>query len=373
MIIGITKEIKGDEERVAILPSGVKNFVSHGHKVLVQEDAGLASGFTNQDYIAAGAQIVSSMIDVYKEADLMFKVKEVIREEYHYIREGQIFFGYYQTQDRPELTKVLLDKKAIVYSYERVENQEGEFPLLAPMSVIAGKVSAILGAYHLFNTNGGEGILIGGYPGIEPAKVAILGAGNSGLGALQYLVGLGAEVTLLDRNIHKLKNVMDTYPGVKTLLFSEDSLRKVLSEVDMLINSIRLKSGPPLLTRDMLRLMKPNSLIVNADGMPYGAIETARETTHDDPSYTVDGIKHISINNYPSAVTKTSTMALANSTTPYVLEVANKGWVQASRDNLALKNGLSLARGHLTLSHTAKLHGLDYTPVEEVLNIFSLD
>lgn len=369
MIIGIPREVKGDEKRVSILPSGVESFISAGHEVIIEQNAGLANGFSDEDYIVSGANIVPLAIDVYNKADLIFKVKEIVNEEYDYIREGQILLGYYQTQDRPELTRLLLDKKVVVYSYERIRDKMGEYPLLSPMSAIAGKVSVILGAYYLFNTQGGDGILIGGFPGIEPAKITILGAGNSGLGALRYAYGLGADITLLDRNIHKLKKVKESFQGVKTLLVNESNIKKVLSETDMLINSIRHKSGPYIINRNMLKSMKPNSLIVNADGMPHGAIETAKETTHEDPCYIVDGIRHISISNYPSAVTKTATMALANATTPYVLNIANKGWIRATKENDALQNGLTIANGYLTFEHAAKLHNLKYTSVDDVINI----
>lgn len=348
MIIGVPKETKEDDTRVSILPSGVDRLVFAGHQVIIEKNAGLASGISDEDFIKAGAKMVPTMGDVYKNAELIFKVKEVTQEECEHLREGHILLGYYLLQSKPELAKILLEKKVIVYAYERLKDERGEYPLLAPMSELSGNVAVILGAYYLFNTDGGNGILIGGYPGVEAAKVTILGAGNSGLGAVRYAASLGAEVTLLDRNVHKLKSVKESTPGVRTFLINSCNLKKILPETDLLINSLKYMEDDYLITKDMLKLMKPNSLIVDADGKPHGAIETIRGTTHSDPCYTVDGIRHIAIPNYPSAVPRTSTAALANATIPYVIEIANKGWEQATRENEGLKNSLIVAKGHLT-------------------------
>lgn len=367
MIVGILKETKGDEARVAITPREAATLIQQGHQVMIEKGAGFASGFMDDDYIAEGVHIIESAASIFSQAHLIFKVKELTAAEYPMVRKGQIITGYYQTQMRETLTRALLKKEAVIFSYERGADKNGYYPMLAPMSELTGKVACLLGVHYLFNTEGGEGILVGGYRSNDAAHVTILGAGNSGQAALHYAYGLGAKVTVLNRDYQKLITIKKERPSVTILELTEENIRKVLPQTDLLINTIRYQ-GEPLVTREMLKSMKKKkALIVDADTLPEGAIETTRETTHQDPIYQVEGIRHIAISNYPNAIVKTATHAFSTSVTPYISEIANKGWKQAAKDNLVLKNSLTMAEGLLFYKDVAHIHGLAYTSLTDYL------
>lgn len=368
MVIGIPREIKDGEFRVAAIPNTVQQLVSANHKVLVETNAGLASGFTDDDYKKAGAEIIDSPKELYEKADMIYKVKEIFPQEYDYLKEGQILFTYIHSANRPEMTQVLLDKKIVGISYEDIETDKGDFPLLSPMSDIAGYTGLLMGVFYSFATNGGNGTLIGGAPGVDPAKVVILGAGNVGTCVAKYALGLGADVTIMDVNLDRLKELnTNVFPNVKTLYSSKENLCEILPRTDLLFNAVKWFPGLRLVSRDMLKLMKKGSLIVDIDAEENGAIETSHFTTHDDPVYEVDGIRHYSVPNLPSAAARTASCALSNATIPYAIQIANKGWENAAKDSAAIRKGVCFVKGTLTFEPTAIRQERSFTPVEEIL------
>ncbi|MDY0168416.1 MAG: alanine dehydrogenase [Thermoguttaceae bacterium] len=370
MIIGVPKEIKDGELRVALTPVGAETLVAHGHSVLVETCAGLAAGMTDDEYRQAGASILDTMQDVYRQAEMILKVKEILPPEYSLLREDHVLFTYIHSAIRPEETQVLLDRKVVGIAYENVTPDGRDFPLLTPMSEIAGEVGMLMGAYHLFAVQGGSGLLLSGAPGVEPAKVAILGAGHVGLGAARYALGMGADVTLLDIDLARLRTVrQEVFPGVKTLYCVRANVERVLRESDVLVNAVKWSPGLTLVSRDMLKLMKRTALIVDIDCEPNGAVETCRFSTHADPIYEVDGIRHLCVPNLPSAVARTASLSLCNATLPYTLELAEKGWLQAVKDNAALRKGMSFAKGCLTFLPTAEAQNRPYTTPERAIEL----
>ena len=368
MKIGIPKEIKNGEYRVSIIPMGVEILTSRGHEVFIETNAGLTSGITDNDYKEVGAKIVDNIQSVYELSEMILKVKEILPAEYDLMKEDQIIFTYLHTANRPEETQALLRKKVIAFAYEDIMDDDGKFPLLQPMSEIAGAVGSLMGIYHMLTTKGGNGILVGGAPGVEPAKVIVLGAGSVGVVAARYALNLGADVTILDINIEKMQQVKDNVlPNVKTLYSCKQNIIRILKDTDMVINAVKWIPGLTLISRDMLKYMKKDSLIVDIDCEPNGAIETCRYSTHDNPIYEVDGIRHLCVPNLPSAVANTSSAALSNATIPYVFEIANKGWYKAANDNESLKRGLDFIKGHLTFRDTAIAQNIQYEKVEDVL------
>ncbi len=370
MIIGVPKEIKDGEFRVALTPVGAETLVSRGHKVLVETRAGLAAGMTDDDYRRAGADILPDMETVYRQAEMILKVKEILPPEYSLLREDQIVFTYIHSAIRREETQVLLDRRVIGIAYENLTYDDREFPLLTPMSEIAGEVGMLMGAYHLFAVHGGSGLLLGGVPGVEPAKVAILGGGHVGIGAARYALGMGADVTILDINLARLRTVrQEIFPGVKTLYCIRANVERILPEVDLLVNAVKWSPGLTIVSRAMLGLMKRDALIVDIDCEPHGAIETCDYTSHANPISVVDGIRHLCIPNLPSAVARTSSLSLCNATLPYALELADKGWLQAMKDNAALRKGMSFAKGYLTFLATAEAQNRPYTTPEKAIEL----
>jgi alanine dehydrogenase len=303
---------------------------------------------------------------------MILKVKELFPEEFDFLREGQIIFTYLHSANNPEETQALLDKKVIAIAYEDIETDDGRCPLLTPMSEIAGEVGLIMGVYHMFATTGGSGILIGGAVGSEPANVAILGAGNVGIGAARYAIGLGADVTLLDIDLERLRDIRQTIlPRIKTVYLNEFNVRQMLPKIDLLINAVKWppQSDEHIVTREMLGLMKNKALIVDISCDPAGAIETCVPTSHDQPTYVVDGIQHYCVDNLPSAVAKTASNALSNTSLPYVLKIADKGWLAAIKDDVTLRRGLGFAFGHLTFKPTATAQNRPYTSAEEIIEM----
>ncbi len=370
MIIGVTKEIKEDEFRVSATPVGVAALVARGHEVVVQADAGAGPGFSDDDYRSAGATILPDAHSVYGAAEMLYKVKEILPSEFELLEEGQTLFTYIHSANKPNQTQTLLDKKIAGIAYENVETDDGDFPLLNPMSEIAGEVGMLLGVYHLFTTAGGSGILIGGSPGCAPAKVAIVGAGHVGIGAAKYALGLGAEVTMIDVDIDHLRNLRrTTLPNVKTLYSTRGNMEKLLPEIDILVNGVKWRPGTRIVSRDMLKLMKKKSLIVDIDCEEDGGIETCKYTTHADPVFEVDGVRHLCIPNLPSAVARTASEALCNVTLPYAIDIADKGWLRAVKDSRPLRRGLGFASGYLTFRPTAEAQNREFTPAEKAIEL----
>ena len=374
MIIGVPREIKKNEHRVSVTSPAVDALVSRGHQIIIETRAGAGSGISDADFTSAGATLVPDARTVYRKAEMILKVKELFPQEFDLLKEGQIIFTYIHSANNPEETQALLDKKVIAIAYEDIETDDGKCPLLTPMSEIAGEIGLVMGVYHMFTTSGGSGILIGGAVGSQPAKVAILGAGNVGLGAARYAVGLGADVILLDIDLERLRQVRQTMlPGIKTVYLNPFNVRQMLPEIDLLINAVKWppRSDEHIVTREMLKLMKTNSLIVDISCDPAGAIETCVPTSHDQPTYVVDGIRHYCVDNLPSAVAKTASDALSNASLPYVLKIADKGWLAAIKEDGSLRRGLGFAFGHLTFKPTAIAQNRPYKSAEEIIEMFA--
>ncbi len=372
MIIGVPKEIKKNEYRVSITPPAVNALVSKGHQIIIETQAGAGSGISNEDYTSAGANLAPDAKTVYQKGEMILKVKELFPQEFDLLREAQIIFTYIHSANNPEETRALLDKKVIAIAYEDIETDDGKFPLLTPMSEIAGEVGLIMGVYHMFTINGGSGILVGGAVGAEPANVAILGAGNVGLGAARYAVGLGADVTLLDIDLERLRDIRQKMlPRIKTVSLNEYHVRQMLPKIDLFINAVKWppRSDQHIVTREMLKLMKKGSLIVDISCDPAGAIETCVPTSHDEPTYIVNGIRHYCVDNLPSAVAKTASAALSNTSLPYVIKIADKGWLQAIKEDTALRRGLGFAMGYLTFKPTAIAQNRPYTSAEQFIDM----
>ena len=373
MIIGVPREIKKNEHRVSITPPAVDALVSRGHQIIIETRAGAGSGISDADYTAAGANLAPDARTIYRKAEMILKVKELFPQEFNLLKEGQIIFTYIHSANNPEETQALLDKKVIAIAYEDIETDDGRCPLLTPMSEIAGEVGLTMGVYHMFTTAGGSGVLIGGAVGSQPAKVAILGAGNVGIGAARYATGLGADVTLLDIDLERLRQIRQKMlPGIKTVYLNQYNVRQMLPAIDLLINAVKWppQSDEHIVTREMLKLMKTDSLIVDISCDPAGAIETCVPTSHDQPTYVVDGIRHYCVDNLPSAVAKTASDALSNASLPYVLKIADKGWLAAIKADVSLRRGLGFAFGHLTFKPTAMAQNRPYTSVDEIIEMF---
>ena len=366
MKVGIPKEIKNNENRVGMTPSGVAELVKHGHSVVVQHTAGEGSGFSDDEYKKAGASILANIEDVYAEAEMIVKVKEPIEPEYKLIRKGQVLFTYFHFAcDRP-LTDAMLQSGATCIAYETVEKDDRSLPLLIPMSEVAGRMAAQNGAYYLQKTKGGKGKLMAGVPGVKPAKVLVLGGGTVGEAAARIAAGMGADVTITDVSLPRLKQLAAELPAnVHTLYSSEHNIRKELPDVDVVIGSVLIPgdAAPKLITRDMLSLMEPGTVLVDVAIDQGGCFETSRPTTHSEPIYIIDGIVHYAVANIPGAVPNTSTTALTNATLRYAIALADKGWQQACRDDKSLLRGVNIVGGKCTYEAVAKVWGLPYTPL----------
>ncbi|MFB5166237.1 alanine dehydrogenase [Parageobacillus toebii] len=370
MIIGVPKEIKNNENRVAITPAGVMSFVQAGHTVLVEKDAGIGSGFTNEDYASAGAQIIDQAQGVWAKADMIMKVKEPLPSEYNYFRPGLILFTYLHLAAEPELARALKEKGVIAIAYETV--QVGRtLPLLTPMSEVAGRMAAQIGAQFLEKPKGGKGILLGGVPGVSRGKVTIIGGGTVGTNAAKVAVGLGADVTIIDLSADRLRELDDIFGHqITTLMSNPMNIAQAVAESDLVIGAVLIPGAkaPKLVTEEMVKAMKPGSVIVDVAIDQGGIVETSDHvTTHDNPTYVKHGVVHYAVANMPGAVPRTSTLALTNVTIPYALQIANKGVHQAVADNPALKLGVNVANGEITYEAVARDLGYNYVPVEEAL------
>lgn len=367
MKIGVPKEIKNNENRVGLTPAGVKELVQHGHDLYVQHAAGEGSGFSDEEYIAAGATILPTIGDVYGTADMIVKVKEPIAPEYPLVRKGQVLFTYFHFASDEELTDAMLKSGATCIAYETVRDRAGALPLLVPMSEVAGRMSVQEGARFLEKPQGGKGILLGGVPGVKPAKVLILGAGVVGRNAALMAAGLGADVTITDISLPTLRHVAEVMPkNVKTLYSSRHNIEQELPTVDLVIGSVLVPGAkaPKLLTADMLSLMRSGTVIVDVAVDQGGCFETTHPTTHSEPVYEVDGIVHYAVANIPGAVPYTSTLALTNATLPYALRIADMGWKEACKAGAGLAEGVNVVDGKVTFKGVAEAWNLPYNKLE---------
>ena len=366
MIIGVPKEIKNNENRVGMTPAGVQEMTKHGHTVYVQAGAGVNSGFSDDAYIAAGAKILPTIEDVYAIAEMIVKVKEPIASEYALVRKGQLVFTYFHFASSEPLTKAMVESGAVCCAYETVERKDRSLPLLVPMSEVAGRMAVQEGCYFLERPRGGKGKLMGGVPGVKPAKVFVIGAGIVGTAAARTAAGMGADVTICDISLPRLAYLTDVMPrNVKTLMSSEYNIREELKTADLVIGSVLIPGAkaPKLVTRDMLSLMEPGTVLVDVAIDQGGCFETSRPTTHEEPTYYVDGILHYCVANIPGAVPYTSTLALTNATLPYALQLADKGWQKACADNEELRKGLNVVEGKVVYREVAEAWGLPYEPL----------
>lgn len=367
MIVGIPKEIKNNENRVAVTPAGVKELTAHGHKVYVQATAGAGSGFSDADYIAAGAEMLADIADVYARAEMIIKVKEPIEQEYGLVRKGQLLFTYFHFASDLPLTKAMIESGATCIAYETVQLSNGSLPLLVPMSEVAGRMSVQEGARFLEKPQGGRGILLGGVPGVKPAKVLVLGGGVVGKNAALMAAGLGADVTIADISLPTLRHLAEVMPkNVKTLFSSTHNIEQELPTTDLVIGSVLVPGAkaPHLVTRQMLSLMKPGAVVVDVAIDQGGCFETSHPTTHAEPVYTVDNVIHYAVANIPGAVPCTSTLALTNATLPYALRLATLGWKEACRKDPALALGVNIVDGKIVYKAVADAFSLPYHKLE---------
>ncbi|WP_224487785.1 alanine dehydrogenase [Robertkochia flava] len=360
MIIGVPKEIKTNESRVGMTPAGVYELVKNGHQVLVQESAGLGSGFSDKDYLKAVASLEPTIEDVYHKANMIVKVKEPIAAEYGLVQKDQVVFTYFHFASSEVLTRAMLDSGAVCIAYETVEDEEGSLPLLTPMSEVAGRMAIQQGAKYLEKPIKGRGVLLGGVPGVAPGKVLVLGAGVVGIQAAKMAAGLGAHVTILDVNMKRLRYVNDIMPPhVVTEFSSEYNIRKHIKSHDLIVGGVLIRGGkaPNLITRDMLKEMHAGTVIVDVAVDQGGCVETSRPTTHEDPTFIIDDVVHYCVANMPGAVPYTSTVALTNVTLPYVLKLANRGWEAACASDPGLSKGLNIVNGQLTYEGIGQAFG----------------
>lgn len=365
MIIGIPKEIKNNENRVSLTPAGASELKAHGHTVYVQHNAGLNSGFPDEAYVAAGATILPTIEDVYATAEMIIKVKEPIKQEYQLVRKGQLIFTYFHFACDRELTEAMLASGATCLAYETVVDRNGGLPLLIPMSEVAGRMAAQEGARFLEKPQGGCGKLMGGVPGVKPAKVLVLGGGIVGTNAALIAAGLGADVTLCDISLPRLRYLNDTMPkNVKTLYSSRYNIEQELPTTDLVVGAVLIPGAkaPHLVTRDMLKLMRPGSVLVDVAIDQGGCFETSHPTTHAEPIYEIDGVVHYCVANIPGAVPCTSTLALTNATLPYAIKLADLGWEAACRADAGLAKGLNVVDGKVTFPGVAEAFGMECHP-----------
>lgn len=370
MKIGVPKEIKANENRVALVPAGAEALIHAGHTVYVERGAGEGSGFPDEAYTAVGAQVLDTAAEVWEQAEMILKVKEPLESEWPLMRDGQIIFTFFHFAASEALTKAVIDSGAIGIAYETVQLPTGELPLLTPMSEVAGRLSVQQGAKYLERFFGGRGVLLAGVPGVEPANVVVIGGGVVGSNAARMAAGLGARVTLLDVSLNRLRYLSEVMPANVSLVYSNrQNILEQIEKADLVIGAVLLPGAkaPNLIRREDLKRMKPGAVIVDVAVDQGGCVETIHPTTHEDPIYFVDGIVHYGVANMPGAVPRTSTLALTNATLPYALTLANKGWRQACRDDHTLALGLNVVAGKVTYASVAEAFGMPYTSIEDVL------
>jgi alanine dehydrogenase len=370
MIVGILKEIKAEENRVCMTPAGVEVLKQNGHTVLVEKDAGSGSGFENDAYRNAGAEMVATPQEIFQRAEMVMHVKEPLPAEYELIREDQIVFTYLHLAAAEELTRALIKSKSICIAYETIQKPDRSLPLLTPMSEVAGRMAIQQGAKYLEMAQGGHGILLGGVPGVDPGTVLVIGGGIVGINSAKMACGLGAKVYILDMNLDRLRYLSDVMPRNCFLLYSSPAtIRDLVTKADVVVGAVLIPGAkaPRLITREMLKTMKKGAVLVDVAIDQGGCFETSKATTHSDPIYVVDEVVHYCVANMPGAVPKTSTMALTNATLPYAVQIANKGWKRAMQENEEIKYGANVIRGNITYKGVAEAFGLDYVPIDSLL------
>jgi len=370
MIVGLPKEIKDNEFRVGLVPAGVKALTDAGNTVYVEKSAGEGSGIADEEYVGAGANILDTADEVWAKADMIVKVKEPIAPEFPRMREGQTLFTYLHLAPDPKLTQELLNRKVTGIAYETITNEEGHLPLLTPMSEVAGRMSVQVGAFYLQRTNGGRGVLLGGVPGVLPAKVVIVGGGVVGINAAKMAVGLGAQLAILDLNLERLRYLDDVFGSrVRTIASNAYNVRETIANADLVIGAVLIPgaSAPKLVTRDMLKTMQRNAVIVDVAVDQGGCIETTHPTTHSNPTFYIDDVLHYCVANMPGAVPRTSTFALTNATLPFAVRLATKGFKKAIESDRHLKNGVNTYAGKITYEGVATSQGLPYTSIDSLV------
>lgn len=370
MILGILKEIKAEENRVSMTPAGVEVMTQHGHAVLVEKQAGIGSGFEDEAYAKAGAEMVGTPEEVFRRSEMVMHVKEPLPPEYDLIREDQIVFTYLHLAAAEELTHVLIKRRSVNIAYETIQKTDGSLPLLTPMSEVAGRMAIQQGAKYLEMAQGGHGILLGGVPGVDPGTVVVIGGGVVGTHAAKMACGLGAKVYLLDMNLDRLRYLSDVMPSNCFLLYSSPAtIRDLITRADVVVGAVLLPGAkaPKLVKREMLKSMKRGSVLVDVAIDQGGCFETSKATTHSHPIYTVDGVVHYCVANMPGAVPKTSTIALTNATLPYALEIADKGWTRTMQENREIRSGANVVKGEVTCKGVAEAFDLPYTLIEDLL------
>jgi alanine dehydrogenase len=363
MKIGVPKEIKTNENRIALVPAGAESLISAGHSVLLEKGAGIGSGFSDEDYTSVGAKIAPDAATVWKDSDMIMKVKEPIKPEWPHMRKGQLIFTYFHFAADQELTQAHLDSGATCVAYETVELPTRELPLLTPMSEVAGRMAVQEGAKYLEKLYGGRGVLLGGVPGVAPAKVVILGGGIVGINAAKMAAGMGAKVVILDISLERLRYLSDVMPAnVQTIHSNRHNVLEQIATADLVVGGVLIPGAvaPKLIRRGDLKRMQPGSVIVDVAIDQGGCVETIHATTHENPTYVVDGVIHYGVANMPGGVPRTSTLALTNATLPYALQLANKGWKKALKDNPALLKGLNVTDGKVTYAGVAEAFGMKY-------------
>ncbi|SFH09123.1 alanine dehydrogenase [Desulfotomaculum arcticum] len=373
MIIGIPKEIKNNENRVAITPAGVETLVGAGHQVVIEKNAGAGSGISDEQYLAAGARMLDKPAEVYQAADMIMKVKEPLAEEYDLFKEGQVLFTYLHLAPEPELTRALLKKKVVGIAYETIQPEDGSLPLLTPMSEVAGRMSIQIAAQILEKPHGGKGVLMAGVPGVAPAKVTIVGGGMVGTNAAKIALGMGADVTILDKNPNRLRYLDDIFGArLKTLMSNSYNVKAAVAEADALIGAVLIPGAraPKIVTEEMVQAMQPGSVIVDVAIDQGGCVATVdRVTTHAEPTFIKYGVVHYSVANMPGAVARTSTFALTNVTLPYAAALANKGYEKAIKEDIALARGVNTIDGKVTYKAVAQALNLEYVPLAQVVDL----
>jgi alanine dehydrogenase len=370
MIVGILKEIKIAENRVSMTPAGVEVMIHHNQEVLVEKGAGIGSGFLDKAYAKAGATLIQTPAEIYAKADMVMHVKEPQPAEYDHIRKDQIIFTYLHLAAEKKLTKALIKAKSVNIAYETIQKADRSLPLLIPMSEVAGRMAVQEGAKYLEMTQGGRGILLGGVPGVAPGTVVVIGGGIVGINAAKIACGLGAKVYLLDTNLNRLRYLSEVMPSnCFTVMGTLPNLRNLLHEADLVIGAVLIPGAkaPKLITRQMLKIMKPGAVLVDVAIDQGGCFETSRPTTHTKPTFEVDGIIHYCVANMPGAVAKTSTLALTNATLPYALEIAEKGWLTACKDNSEIRLGVNVVQGRVTCKGVADAFSMKYIPIDSLL------
>jgi alanine dehydrogenase len=370
MIIGVPTEIKNNENRIALTPGGALELTKRGHTVYVQKKGGVGSGFNDQMYKDAGAQILDTIEEIYAIAEMIMKVKEPIESEYKLIKKDQLVFTYFHFASHRPLTDAMIESGAVCLAYETVESADKSLPLLIPMSEVAGRMAVQQGAKYLEKPIKGKGVLLGGVPGVTPGKVLVIGGGVVGTQAAKMAAGLGAQVTILDLSLTRLRYLNDVMPAnVVTRFSNEMNIRELIPHMDLIVGAVLIPGAkaPNLITRDMLKLMSPGTVVVDVAVDQGGCIETCKPTTHEDPTYIIDDIVHYCVANMPGAVPYTSTVALTNATLPYAVQLANKGWKQACNENKELKLGLNVVNGKVCYKGVSEAFDLEYTSVEDLL------